>query len=231
KLRFLSHQLRTRRDHEKYLLLIDSLAVLFQHQRERKTIAGREHVVATLDDIARANELAHDVLGRGLDDMPPQTRRLLGLIQEMQRERAKKTKGGDGCPWRRRDLRAVTGWSDTALKVHLGRLVELEYVLASRDPEHLNGQLYETLFDGDVSAAKPHLSGLIDVEALRKQEYEKNRSGQNEGQSGVGQPSVGGQSGVGQGDKNADSSSEKPAPDASAPKNAQPGPEKNDAAA
>ncbi|MGH8021014.1 MAG: CHC2 zinc finger domain-containing protein, partial [Opitutaceae bacterium] len=49
KLRFLSHQLRTRRDHEKYQLLIDSLAVLFQYQRERKTIAGREHVVATLD--------------------------------------------------------------------------------------------------------------------------------------------------------------------------------------
>jgi DNA primase len=231
KLRFLSHQLRTRRDHEKYLLLIDSLAVLFQHQRERKTIAGREHVVATLDDIARANELAHDVLGRGLDDMPPQTRRLLGLVQQMQQERAKKAKGGDGCPWRRRDLRAFTGWSDTALKVHLGRLVELEYVLASRDPEHLNGQLYETLFDGDVSAAKPHLSGLIDVEALRKHVYEENRSGQNAGQSGVGQPSVGGQSGVGQGGENADSSSEKPAPDGSAPKNAQPGAGKNDAAA
>ena len=256
KLRFLSHQLRTRRDHEKYLLLIDSLAVLFQHQRERRTIAGREHVVAALDDIARANELAHDVLGRGLDDMPPQTRRLLGLIQEMQRERAKKTKGRDGGHWRRRDLRAVTGWSDTALKVHLGRLVELEYVLASRDPEHLNGQLYETLFDGDVSAAKPHLSGLIDVEALRKQDearqrgdghatgvapersagvgigghpagadahnYEENRSGQNAGQSGVGQPSVGGQSGVGPGGENGDSSSEKSGLDGQSDQNSRP---------
>ncbi|MBS0631896.1 MAG: toprim domain-containing protein [Verrucomicrobia bacterium] len=96
RLRFLSHQLRTRRDHEKYQLLIDSLALLFQHQRARKTIAGREHVVATLDDIARANELAHDVLGRGLDDMPPQTRRLLGLVQDLERERAEK--GGTGGP-------------------------------------------------------------------------------------------------------------------------------------
>jgi hypothetical protein len=177
KLRFLSDRLRTRRDHEKYLLLIDSLALLFQHQRERKTIAGREHVVATLDDIARANELAHEVLGRGLDDMPPQARRLLGLIQQMQKDRAGKpgapaqgrVQGPSPC-WRRRDLRAFSGWSDTALKVHLGRLVELEYVLASRDPEHLNGQLYELMFDGDLSAAKPHLSGLIDVEALRRGE-------------------------------------------------------------
>ena len=223
KLRFLSHQLRTRRDHEKYLLLIDSLALLFQHQRERKMIAGREHVVATLDDIARANELAHDVLGRGLDDMPPQTRALLGLVQQMQQERAKKTRGRDGGHWRRRDLRAFTGWSDTALKVHLGRLVELEYVLPSRDLEHLNGQLYELLFDGDVNAAKPHLSGLIDVEALRKCVYEENRSGQNASQSGVGQPSVRGQSGVGPGGKNGVSSSENAALDGKNDQNSRPG--------
>ncbi|MGH8020362.1 MAG: CHC2 zinc finger domain-containing protein [Opitutaceae bacterium] len=225
KLRFLSNQLRTRRDHEKYLLLIDALAVLFQHQRARRTIAGRACIVATLDDIARANELAHDVLGRGLDDMPPQTRRLLGLVQQMQRERAKS--GGDGGHWRRRDLRAFTGWSDTALKVHLGRLVELEYVLASRDPEHLNGQLYELLFDGDPAAQRPHLSGLIDVEALRKQEYEKNRSGQNAGQSGVGQPLVRGQSGVGPGSENGDSSSENASPKRADAENAQPSGEEN----
>jgi len=230
RLRFRSHQLRTRRDHEKYLLLIDALALLFQHQRERKTIAGRECIVATLDDIARANELAHEVLGRSLDDMPPQTRRLLGLVQQMQQERAKTTPGGDGGPWRRRDLRAFTGWGDTQLKIHLGRLVELEYVLMSRDPAHLNGQLYELLFDGDAAATKPHLSGLIDVEALRKHDYEKNRSGQNGDQSGVGRPLVGGQSGVGRGAEKPDSSSEKPAPDAKPGENAPPGPEKNDAA-
>jgi len=229
KLRFLSDRLRTRRDHEKYLLLIDSLALLFQHQRERKVIAGREHVVATLEDIARANELAHEVLGRGLDDMPPQARRLLGLIQQMQKDRAGKlgapargrVQGPSPC-WRRRDLRAFSGWSDTALKVHLGRLVELEYVLASRDPEHLNGQLYELMFDGDLSAAKPHLSGLIDVEALRKYAYEQNRSGVNGDRPGVGQPLVRGQSGVGQGGENADSSSENGAPEAKPDENARP---------
>ena len=221
-LRFLSDRLRTRRDHEKYLLLIDSLTLLFQHQRERKMIAGREHVVTTLDDIARANELAHEVLGRGMDDLPPQARRLLGLVQQMQRERAKNTKGSDGGHWRRRDLRAFTGWSDTALKVHLGRLVEMEYVLASRDPEHLNGQLYELMFDGDVNAARPHLSGLIDVEALRACTYEKNRSEQNGSRSGVGQPLVRGQSGVGRANSNGDSSSENGAPEVKTGENARP---------
>ncbi len=213
KLRFLSDRLRTRRDHEKYLLLIDALAVLFQHQRERKVVAGRECIVATLDDIARANELAHDVLGRGLDDMPPQTRRLLGLIQRMEKERGEKA-----APWRRRDLRAFTGWGDTQLKIHLGRLVELEYVLTRRDPEHLQGLVYELLFDGEVTAQKPHLSGLLDVEKLRANpDYDPNRSGQNadrsalaSDRSGSGRPPVGEWSGPGRG---ADSSSE------NAPKN------------
>ena len=196
KLRFLSHQLRTRRDHEKYLLLIDTLAVLFQHQRERKTIAGRECIVAALDDIARANALAHDVLGRGLDDMPPQTRRLLGLIQQMQQERAKN--GAEAGGWRRRDLRAVTGWGDTQLKIHLQRLIELEYVLTSRDPEHLNGQLYELLFDGDPAAQRPHLSGLIDVEALRKQEYEDAARQRGDGHAAGVAPEAASAAGVGE---------------------------------
>jgi DNA primase catalytic core len=229
KLRFLSHQLRTRRDHEKYLLLIDTLAVLFQHQRERKMIEGREHVVATLDDIARANALAHEVLGRGLDDMPPQTRRLLGLIQQMQREREKS--GAEPGGWRRRDLRACTGWGDTQLKIHLGRLIELEYVLASRDPEHLNGQLYELMFDGDPAASHPHLSGLIDVEALRKHQYEENRSGQNGDQSGGGRPLVGGQSGPGRAAEITDSSSVGHVSKNQIRENAQPGPDAKDAAA
>ena len=236
KLRFLSHQLRTRRDHEKYLLLIDTLAVLFQHQRERKIIAGREHVVATLDDIARANALAHDVLGRGLDDMPPQTRRLLGLIQQGQAPAPADAAASGGAssllprPWRRRDLRAVTGWGDTQLKIHLQRLIELEYVLTSRDPEHLNGQLYELMFDGDPAANRPHLSGLIDVEALRKCSYEENRSGQNGGWSGGGRPLVGGQSGVGRPGENADSSSQNGVSDNPVRENTQPDGEKDAAA-
>ncbi|MGH8018834.1 MAG: DNA primase, partial [Opitutaceae bacterium] len=205
------------------------------HQRARKTIAGREHVVATLDDIARANELAHEVLGRGLDDMPPQTRRLLGLIQAMERAQTKTQSATNGRAlrglWRRRELRAFTGWSDTALKVHLARLVELEYVLANRDPEHLNGQLYELLFDGDVAAGAPHLSGLIDVAELRQYAYEENRSGPDASQSAVGQPPVRGQSGVGPGGENRDSSSENRAPEPKSGGNAVPGDDAKDAAA
>ena len=72
---------RLRRDHEKYLTLIDTVALLHQHQRQLKTVQRGaqtiEYVEVTIDDIALANTLAHEVLGRSLDELPPQTRRVL----------------------------------------------------------------------------------------------------------------------------------------------------------
>ena len=62
-LTFLSDQTRTRRDHEKYLTLIDTIALLHQHQREIKTHTGIDYIEVTVDDIAVANELAHEVFG------------------------------------------------------------------------------------------------------------------------------------------------------------------------
>jgi len=85
-------------------------------------------------------------------------------------ETAREKAGGAPGDWRRRDLRAFTGCGDTQLKMHLQRLVDLEYVLMRRDPDHLNGQLYELLFDGNAAANSPHLSGLIDVEQLRSED-------------------------------------------------------------
>ena len=82
RLTFLDERTRTRRDHQKYLTLIDAIALLHQHQRPIKTaeqVGERiEYVEVTPADIALANRLAHEVLGRSLDELPPQTRNLLG---------------------------------------------------------------------------------------------------------------------------------------------------------
>ena len=104
---------------------------------------------STLDDIALANRLADEVLGRSLDELPPQTRRLLGLLDEMvaESERAAKDGPRDVCASRRRDVREHTGWGNTQLKVHLARLEDLEYLLVHRGGR---GQsfVYELLYDG-----------------------------------------------------------------------------------
>ena len=86
-LTFVDDRTRTRRDHDKYLTLIDAIALLHQHQRPIKSIEHGDQLIryveVTLDDIETANRLAHEVLGRTLDELPPQTRKLLQLDRDL----------------------------------------------------------------------------------------------------------------------------------------------------
>jgi DNA primase catalytic core len=162
---------RTRRDHEKYLTLIDTIALLHQYQREVKVTTRKgktvEYVEATLDDIALANRLAHEVLGRSLDELPPQTRRLLMRLDEFVTARAKDS-GIEraGVRFTRRELREAIGLGDTQLRLHLDRLVALEYLALHR--HGAGGRfVYELFYDGQGTDGRPFVPGLIDVEALR----------------------------------------------------------------
>jgi DNA primase catalytic core len=166
-LTFLDDRTRTRRDHEKYLSLIDTIALLHQYQRPIKTltIAGRpiEYIEVTSADIAQANALAHEVLGRSLDELPPQTRKLLGLVHGwVAAECARQGIARADFRFSRKDVRALTGWSDTQLRVHLGRLAELEYLLAHGGRR---GQvfLYELAYGGEGADGQAFLMGLLDA--------------------------------------------------------------------
>ncbi len=217
RLTFLSDKTRTRRDHEKYLTLIDVIALLHQHQRRVLTMRDGdelvEYVEATVADIAQANALAHQVLGRSLDELPPQTRRLLAAIVEDVRAqmRERQVRQAD-MRFTRREVRAVTGWGDTQLKLHLARLVDLEYLLAHRAARG-GGFGYEFLYDGDSTDA-PHLSGLIDVQSLG---YDGARSGVESEWSAPGRGVVGPWSGGSRGDEiAADPALARPAEESSA---------------
>ncbi|WP_374098986.1 CHC2 zinc finger domain-containing protein [Pseudomonas aeruginosa] len=186
RLTFLSDKTRTRRDHMKYLTLIRAIALLHQHQRPVKQIEHRGQVLRYVEvvkaDIVLANRLAHDILGRTLDELPPQTRRLLGLLQDWIATLGVKV---NDFRFSRRDVRAATGWGDTQLKIHLGRLLELEYLqLYRRGLAHE----YRLTYDGDGSEAA-HLMGLIDADQLDK---ELARSGLEAERSGSGRGLVGG---------------------------------------
>ena len=164
RLTFLSDKTRTRRDHMKYLTLIQSIALLHQYQRDVKRAEHRgsviEYIEVTREDIALANRLAHEVLGRTLDEMPPQTRKLLVLLKdwagEAARQQALKV---EEVRFTRRDIRAALQWGDTQLKVHLARLLEMEYLVL-----HRRGLTYEygLLWDGEDNGGT-HLCGLLDV--------------------------------------------------------------------
>lgn len=198
-LTFLDDRTRTRRDHMKYLGLIKAIALLRQHQRELKTTTVHGETVQYIevqpDDIAIANRLADAILGRSLDDVPAHTRKLLVRIDEFVTSQCKAhAVQRSDFRFNRRRLREETGWGDTQLKVHLRRLVEMEYLLVHR-AEAGRGHLYELVWDGRGQRGGSILPGLIEPGALQR--YDSERSASEPARAGVGRPVVGAQSGGG----------------------------------
>ncbi|PVZ84726.1 DNA primase [Serratia sp. S1B] len=176
-LTFLSDKTRTRRDHMKYLTLIQSIALLHQYQREVKRVQHRgewlEYIEVARSDIELANRLAHEVLGRTLDEMPPQTRKLLVLLRDWLTPQAQEQGSKlDEVRFTRRDVRSALKWGDTQLKVHLARLLEMEYLVMFR-----RGLTYEygLLWDGDDNG-EAHLCGLLEAGEASRSGYEDNQS-------------------------------------------------------
>lgn len=208
-LTFLDDRTRARRDFPKYLTLIRTIALLQQYQRPVKTVQHRgqavEYVEVTLADIATANRLVASVLGRSLDDLPPQTRKLLTALDAWV-ARGCTLQGVTRAEYRftRRQVREALHLGDTQLKLHLGRLAELEYLRVLRGRE--GGFEYVLLYEAAAEGGR-FLPGLVDVATLAAaHDYDGGRSGSDgsrsgsEGsRSGLGRPSVGAQSAPGRG--------------------------------
>ena len=172
-LSFPYNRTRTRRDHMKFLTLINAIALLHQHQREirHETRRGRtlEYIEATEADVELARQLVNQALPPSLDDLPQQTRHLLLLIERMvasecarlQIERAEYR-------FSRRTVRQHTQWGDSVLKKHLHRLEEMEYLIVHRGGRG-QGYVYELDFETDKQGnpAVPGLGSSYDANKSR----------------------------------------------------------------
>jgi DNA primase len=196
-LRFVDHQTRTRRDHMKYLALIQAIALCHQYQRPVKTAEHRgerlSYVEVIPSDIALANRLCHEVLGRTLDELPPGTRRLLGELEQMVAVEAAKL-GMERADYHfsRREVRQRTQLSNTQLKVHLARLVEMEYLLVHRGRQG-QGFVYELAYAGEGQNGERFLPGLLEVATATTE----TSRGSEPDFAGAGRPPVGARSGGG----------------------------------
>jgi DNA primase/DNA-binding transcriptional ArsR family regulator len=115
--------MRTRRDHARFLNLIEVSAFLHQHQRQRRNgvlaVEGQA-IVADVADYAVAYALAASVLAETLSDVKRPLReayeRIRGLCGE-----------GDGTI-SRREIREALNLPDSTVRRWLAELVELEYL-------------------------------------------------------------------------------------------------------
>jgi PHP family Zn ribbon phosphoesterase len=171
-LTFTAGRTRTRRDHEKYLTLIDAVALLHQHQRRQMPVSkssgagAKPYIEVTLEDIELANRLAPELLGRSLDELPPQSRRLLDCIRKLVAERCEKEQMDQSTAlFSRRELCEYSGWTYSQVKRHLPRLQELE-LIGARSGRMGSTMRYE-LFADAHEPERGESIGLLDVEKLR----------------------------------------------------------------
>jgi hypothetical protein len=142
------------------------------------------------------------VLGRTLDELPPQTQRLLGMTRELVAKLGREQGLGRGeCRLMRRTIREHTGWGNTQLHMHLQRLVDLEYLVVHRGRRGLSYE-YELLWDGEGLGGETFVLGLLDPEELRRSDYDQKFSGSREDLSGVIRGRSGADSGVIRGAEN-----------------------------
>ena len=140
----------------KYLTLIRAIALLHQYQRPVRSAQGVSYMEATREDIATADRLMQELLARSLDELPPQTRKLLPLLAQLVNGRA-------DFRFSRKEVREFTRWGHTQLKLHLRRLEELEYLIVHRGGR---GQsfVYElnwSGFEGEKSGGgRPQAGGM-----------------------------------------------------------------------
>jgi DNA primase len=162
RLSYPDERLMMRREQKKYLTLIKAIALLHQHQREvkraRRGDVEVEYVEVEPRDIALANTLARQVLGRSLDELAHPTRQLLKHLVDLTARSGART-------FTRYEVRQATGWTDWQVRLHLAQLLDLEYVVlaSGRVGKRMT---YELLFEGDPEEDQRYLAGLVDVDEI-----------------------------------------------------------------
>lgn len=154
-LSFPSSWMRTRRDHARFLNLIEVSAFLHQRQRERSPEGA---IVASLADYGAAYALAGEVLRETLTDVKRPLREAFQRIQDL----AAKADGSVT----RRDVREALGVPDSTVRRWLSELVELEYLAVAEEGRQGAGKTtrYRLVERGPRNDA---VLGLLSPEELR----------------------------------------------------------------
>jgi DNA primase catalytic core len=164
-----SEKLIHRREQRKYLSLINSIALLHQYQREIKTAKRGdieiEYVEVELSDIALANELAEEILGKAMDELAPPVRGMFEAITKACREKAGELKiKTEDVQLTRREIREMTAWSDWQVRMYCQKLVEMEYLFAVCA---MNGKPSVYQLARDEESQTNTLRGLTSIDELK----------------------------------------------------------------
>ncbi len=128
--------MKTRRDNEKFLRLINVICFLHQYQRKVKKLKLEnsnetiEYIECTPYDYKIAYELLSDgILDNTLDDLPRPARKLLELIKKYLSEKSNRdTIPIEKIVFERKEIREYTSWSFAQIKNNFRILKDYEYI-------------------------------------------------------------------------------------------------------
>jgi len=132
---FGSKKLWARRDQPKVLSILQAIALLYQYQREVKTMTDEvtgeciEYIEMLEEDWKRAEPFIDYLMKLALSGLPPQSRELLAHIERLGQERSRVLSQSSGeIRFTNRDLCQITGWSLWQVKTYIRPLIEHEYI-------------------------------------------------------------------------------------------------------
>ena len=149
---------RSRRDHQKYLILIECVTLLFQYQREQKGSVVKTHLI----DIALTHFLIRRIFKATLDELPPQTRGFFRRVISYLKNKAEEQETDMLNLWiSRREIRELVKLSNTRVHEHITRLISYEYMFSKREAD---GFRYRLSFRPDEDSAS--LTGGLELASL-----------------------------------------------------------------
>ncbi len=104
KIQFPVKPIRVRRDRPRFLALIETSALLHQHQRERREIDGQQYVIANLDDYALAVRVGEKILKSVLRGITPKGEELVTKAQAFLNEEFKRSDLQDRLGWEKKTV-------------------------------------------------------------------------------------------------------------------------------
>jgi len=156
-LQYDTDRLQMRREFTKYMTLIQSIALLHQHQRPMKQASFGEYVEVVPSDIALANDLARTFFLNSVDELAPHTRGFAEVLSQFIKQ------NGGVATFSRKEVRDYSGWSDWNVRKCLDQLEELEYVRRATGKQ---GTQVSYEFVADALEDAPKLGALTDPACL-----------------------------------------------------------------
>jgi hypothetical protein len=155
--------LRGRRDHDRFLSLIEGVAFLHQHQRTIGDDSGEQYIEASLEDYAIAYDLAHQVFADSAGDLPKPARDFLAQVEAVVAAETGRQKARVEEVWfTRRMIREATKLPDHIIKRYMREIEDFEYVVVQRAPQ--GGSFRYRLLPQKQAPAL--LEGLLTPESL-----------------------------------------------------------------